>query len=245
MFDSASSTSTESLAWFELDPQEAQDSLDTYFKATAVLTARIWSKHPRSRRRPNPTPEVKISAPTNWWDMGQALRARFLERAGDRCDCYSCRYQSTKRGQRENYWITAVALAQMGDPSLLVEHLNSRRHLTQFDRRILADLLEGFFKGETRISASAGRPKNISVQACASVAIKFYTDWKAINRQWRIKDWGHSDEMKDEACRVAIDCHRARTRREGRVPISNHPMDRVPDLEQVRELMDRPRSRRR
>jgi hypothetical protein len=225
----------------ELDPQEAQDILDQYFKGVVVLTSRIWSKHPRSRLRP--IPEVQVSTQTNWRDAGRALRARFLEQARGRCDCYSCRSQGTKRGQREKYLVHAVALAQMGDPSSLVKLLNSR-NLTRFDRRILADLLDCYFKGEIDDAwTPVGRPKNIAARACAGVAIKFYTDWKAINRRWKIKDWSHSDEMKDEACRVAIDCHLKRRDREGIVLLSNHPMDEVPDFDQVRELMDRPRSR--
>jgi hypothetical protein len=134
----------------------------------------------------------------------------------------------------------------MGDPSTLVKLLNSR-NLTQFDRGILADLLDCYFKGEIISSwYPGGRPKNIAAQCCANVAIKFYANWKTINRRWRIKDWGHSDEMKDEACRVAITYLLIRRDREGTVPlISNHPLDEVPDFEQVRELLDRPRSRRR
>jgi hypothetical protein len=50
--------------------------------------------------------------------------------------------------------------------------------------------------------------------------------------------------MKDEACRVAIDWHRRRHNREGIVRVSNHPMNVIPDIEQVRTLMDRPRGRR-
>jgi hypothetical protein len=47
--------------------------------------------------------------------------------------------------------------------------------------------------------------------------------------------------MKDEACRGAIAYHLARR---GGGLISNHRMDEVPDFEQVRDLMDRPRARR-
>jgi len=230
----------------KLDPQEAQDVLDHFFKPVAVLTARIWSKHPRSRPRPLPIPELEVSTPRNWRDIGRGLRAQFLEEAVvAECDCYSCRSQQTKRGQREKYWIYAVVFALNGDPSALVEHLNSRRAITQFDRRILADLLDCSFKGEIERQLSpAGRPKNIAAQVCARHAIRFYTYWKAINRRWRIKDWGHSDEMKDEACRVAVDYHIRRRDRAGIIRVSNHPMDEVPDFDQVRELMDRPRSRR-
>src|SRR5262245_32264879 len=229
----------------KLDPQEAQDIFDRFWKATSVLTARLWSKHPRLRPRPRAITDIQISMQTNWRDIGQALRARFLERAFDACDCYSCRSQYTKRGQRERCWVHAVVFAQMGDPSDLVELLKNSRTFTQFDRNILAELLDAVFKCEIDDAwTPVGRPRNIAAQSCTEVAMKFYTDWKSINRQCQIKDWSHSDEMKDEACRVAIEYHRLRQSR-GTVRVSNHPMDKTPEFEQVRELMDRPRSRRR
>ena len=246
MLDKTMSSISSERPWYEIevdkiDPREAQQFIDQYFRKAMVLTSRIWSKHPRSR--PRTTSDIQVSTPTGWRCVGRALRVQFLERAGGRCDCYSCRSQSTKRGQRESYWVRAVALAWMGDPSTLVEHLSSRKAFTQFDRRILADLLDVVFRDETR--ASPGRPKNIAAQECARVATIFYTDWKAINRRSGIKDWGHSDEMRDEACSVAIACHLKQRAREGRVRLSNHPMDEVPNFEQVRELMNRPHSRRR
>ena len=58
-----------------------------------------------------------------------------------------------------------------------------------------------------------GRPKNTAAQYCANLAVRLYANWKSINRQLEIKDWGHSDEMKDEACRLAIEYHRKRLSR--------------------------------
>jgi hypothetical protein len=223
-----------------VDPQEAQDIVDRYFTEAAKLTARLWSKHPRSRHTGAP-PEIQFSTNLTWKDVGRAIRAWVLDRALERCNCYSCRTQGGKRGRRENYWISLVCLARMGDPSALVKHLNSRRALTQFDRRCLADLLDANFKGEFN-APRIGRPKKIAARSCASIAVKQYKDWKAINRQYRIRDWGHSDEMKEEACRIAIDYHVARN---GGGLMSNHPMNEVPTFEQVRELMERPTARRR
>jgi hypothetical protein len=153
-------SSEKNFSEIELDPQEAQDILDQYFKTAIVLTARIWSKHPRSRLRP--TPEVQVSTQTNWRDVGRALRARFLEQAAGSCDCYSCRSRHTKRGQREKYWVHAVVLARLGEPSTLVKHLNSRRALTQFDRRILADLLDCLTRRSILMSVAARSGPNTS-----------------------------------------------------------------------------------
>src|SRR6266480_4423721 len=96
------------------DWQEAQDIVDRYFKA-AVLTSQTWSKRRRSRLRPTRA-QFEVSTKINWRDIGQALRARFLERVGERCECHSCRSQDTKRGRREMYWISAIGRAETGNP---------------------------------------------------------------------------------------------------------------------------------
>ena len=88
-----------------------------------------------------------------------------------------------------------------------------------------------------------GRPKNTAAQYCANLAVRLYANWKSINRQLEIKDWGHSDEMKDEACRVAIEYHQKRLSR--RMTVRHSNMEEIPEFAHIRELMDRPRSRRR
>jgi hypothetical protein len=131
----------------------------------------------------------------------------------------------------------------MEDPSKLVELLKTSA-LTKLDRNILAELLDAVFRGEIDDAcAPLGRSKNIAAQFCANLAIAFYTKWKSINRQLEIKDWGHSDEMKDEACRLAIEYHRKRLNRS--MTLRHSKMEEVPESAQVRELIDRPRSRRR
>jgi hypothetical protein len=190
-----------------------------------------------------PRPWVQLSTRLNWRDIGQALRAEVLERVGI-CTCAQCRRPTSKREYRENYWVAVVCLAEDGDPSGLVKHLNSRRVLTQFDRKVLAGLLDLVFKkGEP--ASNRGRPKNIAAQGCARMASKLYEHWKAINRLYRIKDWGHSDEMKDEACRLAIDHREAeRARFRGASTNPNHPLSKAtPDFERVRDLMERPKLR--
>jgi hypothetical protein len=227
----------------KVDPEEARDFLDRYLTATTVLTARITPKHSRSRT-PRPTVlEIKSSAQPNWRDVAPALRAHFLERACDPCDCYYCRSQRTKRGQRMRCWVDAVVQAHWGDPSELVELLKTST-FTKLDRSILAELLDAVFRGEIDDAcAPDGRPKNIAARFCADLAITFYTIWKSMNRRLGIKDWGHSDEMKDEACRVAIEYHQKRLSR--RMTVRHSNMEEIPEFAHIRELMDRPRSRRR
>ena len=232
--------------WYEIhvDPQEKQTILDTYGRISVVLTAKIWSKHPR--QPPYPPPEIEVLPNATWQDVGEQLKKRYLDRALDGCDCYSCRNQHSKRGQRERYWIDCVTFALMGDPSDLVKHLKSRRALTTFDRQSLGDLLDAAFTGEatkTGDHRSTGRPRDIAARSCASVALKFYKDWKTINQRERIKDWGHSDAMKDQSCDLALEVHSRR--RDGPKLMSKHAMDAMPEFEVVRELMERSSNRRR
>ena len=226
----------------KVNPEEGRAFFDRVITAQQVLTARILPKHPRSRARRRPVLEINLSAQTNWRNVGQALRAHVLERAFDPCDCYYCRCQGTKRGRRERRWVDAVVSAEMGDPSELVELLKTSA-FTKLDRNILAELLDAVFRGEIDDAcAPMGRPKNTAAQYCANLAVRLYANWKSINRQLEIKDWGHSDEMKDEACRLAIEYHRKRLSRSMTLRCSN--MEQVPEFAQTRELMDRPRSRR-
>ena len=227
----------------EVDPQEGRDLINRYLKLTTILTSRIWSKHRRARPSPPLAPEVKVSTPADCRETGEALCTQFLERAGGRCDCYSCRSQNTKSGIRERSWISAVALAYDGDPSTLVELLRSKESLSRLDRNCLAELLDAAFGGEVEAAMNIkGRPKHIAAHACASIALKFYADWKAVNRRLNVSDRGVSDAMKDEACRVALQGHKIR---QANHVMLDHPMNVVPTFEEVRELMDRPRGRRR
>jgi hypothetical protein len=195
-----------------------------------VSCVKIPSRHYR---------KISPSIQPTWKAVGRAIRVWLLEHIYDRCDCRWCRTGGGKRGRRENYWIAIVGAARRGDTSALVEHLNSRRTLTRFDRRCLAEELDASFKGEWG-RPRIGRPRKVAAHSCASVAVKFYKDWKEINLQCGIKDWGYSDEMKDEICRIAIEAHAARF---ATYP-SNDAMSKVPSFEEVRELMDRPKARR-
>jgi hypothetical protein len=175
-------------------------------------------------------------------DTGRKLREKFVERATrpQPCDCYICQRrkpnQRELRYQRENYWIAVVCNAMRGDPSYLVKHLRSRRALTQFDRKMLAECLEAHLTGE--VGKDRGRPQKHYARLLARMALIFYQEWKQINRRQGIRDHGHGGEMKDEACRVALDFYDAGL-------LQLHPtVQDIPTFDCVRELMDRPKSRR-
>jgi len=110
--------------------------------------------------------------------------------------------------------------------------------LTRFDRNSLAEYLEFAFTEalQRKSQKTGGRRKHTWARMCAHMAIKFYQLWKDTNRRNGINDWGHGDEMKDEACRLAIELGScwARTCKE----------QDPPTFEQVRELIERPAARR-
>jgi hypothetical protein len=175
-----------------------------------------------------------ISPQANWRDVGQALQKIWRGRRG--CTCYWCVvHQDTPLGRRENYWLAVVADATRGNPSLLVKHI--RRGLTPFDRNLLADTLAEILKKEPEQTERRGRPRRKWLRSCAHSAIRFYRDWKDANRRNGIHDWGHGDEMKDEACRLVIEIY-------GDAPSHVREEDHPPTLEELRELMDRPQARR-
>ena len=228
---------------------DGQTLIDDFFKTAAVLSSKMRSRRTRAMRASAKriglsVPEIiEVPARANWLDTGKKLREVWFARVGKRCNCWWCSvYQHTERGQREREWVNAVALATLGDPSALVERLRPRRGLDRFDQIVLADLLEMAFSGEINSELyPANRPKKIAARSCASSALKFYADWKTINRRHGIRDWGHSEDMKNFACDAVIEMHRLR-RRDSLV--SDHPLNSVPSLDEVRTLMDRPSKRR-
>jgi hypothetical protein len=185
--------------------------------------------------------EAVILPQMNWQDVGRELRKQFIARANLPCSCYWCLiYQSTPRGQRQNYWSALVCAAIHGDPSPLVRHLRSRRKLTRFDRNEMARWFEYAFTEalQPKSKKTAGRLKQTWAQLCARVAIKFYQDWKDANQTNGINDWSHGDEMKDEACRLAIELFGNDNRQRF------YQGQDAPTFEQLRQLIERPAARR-
>ena len=106
-----------------------------------------------------------------------------------------------------------------GDSSALIEYLRSDRPL---QREWLAQTLEGEF------TPKSGRPRNKDLRSATLVARVFYRRWKEANKRDGINDRGLSGLMKDESCRHA---HELESRLQA-------------DIDTVREMKDRPISRR-
>jgi hypothetical protein len=186
--------------------------------------------------------EPEILPQMNWQDVGQEVRKQFIARFDLPCSCDSCMLQDTPRGRRANYWSFLIFNAIDGDPSSLVRHFRSRRKLTRFDRNELAELFEWAFTEvlQPKSEKTRGRRKHTWAQMCAHMAIKFYQEWKDANRRNGINDWGHGDEMKDEACHLAIELGSGSGSPWARTCKEQDP----PTFEEVRELIERPAARR-
>jgi hypothetical protein len=69
-------------------------------------------------------------------------------------------------------------------------------------------------------------------KAMAELALHIYSIWKGENAKLGIKDWGHRQEMKHQACELAVE---------------QFGDDNVPgcaDVEAIWELVNQPKSRR-
>ena len=109
-----------------------------------------------------------------------------------------------------------------GDPSFLVAFLRSEASLPE--RQELAEI------AERAANPPGGRPADHDLWATANWARSLYREWKACNRACRLNNTGRAEEMKNRCCRYAIDLMA--------------PWDEAePDVEKVREYMDRPKER--
>ena len=152
----------------------------------------------------------------DWQQTGRALAEEWRK---------GLRHPANAEWHLYNFWEDLVIAAARGNPSGLVERIQSQA-LTFADRKILATVLERHFKSKPR----KGRRRKHAVRNLAGLAHQFYAEWKYNNRLNGVPDRGHSAAMKDEACRQAIAIH----------PAPGRPVR----FDEVRELMDRPRSRR-
>jgi hypothetical protein len=123
----------------------------------------------------------------------------------------------------------AMVDAIQGNPSRLLEYLGSERPLT--NRREVASCLALAFK---KPNPRTGRPRKGDVQLFASQALIFYEEWKQLNRRLGIRNYGHANDMKEEACRVILDLY----------AWQKEVLRPFPTPRAVRELMDRPKTRR-
>lgn len=109
--------------------------------------------------------------------------------------------------------------------------------LTREDRIHLARVLGHKYWARRRL----GRRPDSCARLTCGIALRIFRSWKTANKKEGISDWGFSDEMKDQACHYALNIYRSFFH-EPREP--NLTGAREPIFETVRQLMDRPASRR-
>jgi hypothetical protein len=93
-----------------------------------------------------------------------------------------------------------------------------------------------------------GRPLGVGLRGAATVACYFYDDWRRENQKRAIRDYGHRSEMKDYSARAVVEDLYAWRLAAGIRPIFaeeiGSPKDVESFIELVRDLMDKPKSRR-
>ena len=93
-----------------------------------------------------------------------------------------------------------------------------------------------------------GRPRGEGLRVAATLSHYFYEEWRAENQKRGVRDYGCRSEMKDYAAEVIVKDFFAWRFREGVRPVflwqMGWPKGVESLIENVRELMDKPKSRR-
>jgi hypothetical protein len=123
----------------------------------------------------------------------------------------------------------ALVRCAQGDTAPIEDLLLSEHDLslTREDRKFIAAILNRKYW----VRRPGRRPEGGARLTCM-IALRIFSSWRETNKKEGISDWGVRDKMKDQACHYALDIYRAR------------PGAIEPNFETVRQLMDRPASRR-
>ena len=168
-------------------------------------------------------------AALDWRDVGRQLeqkqKAFDEEMATLDVDAQSSEFKAILEDIHcENDLIAALRQAAKGDPTSIVDWLGSDRPLSSSFRRFLLD----YFRGE--FAPQRGEPRDDLRDMLTTYAERFFREWREENKRLGISDHGHRAEMREEAIRFTQE----------RFFI----FEKI-DPEKVRDLMNRPRSRRR
>jgi len=154
----------------------------------------------------------------DWRDVGRQLQQE-EERFGKAMDAIEDRDETEWGGQ----FVRALYAAARGDNAPILECLRGDRPLPEFWRINL----RAYFRGD--FSRGRGQPRDELSHLAARDALNFYRWWRRENERLGVKDFGHREEMKDTAVNFVL----------GREPVFKDV-----DPLKVRDLMNRPRSRR-
>ena len=157
---------------------------------------------------------------------GSTLRKRWLKRQQELEQALIATIKKPRPHRPEHDFIRALFQHARGNSEFLIDYLRSDRPLSALDREHFAQVLEGVLDRKK----PRGRPLNRDERTAAMQALVFYRAWRAENKRAGVKDHGHSAAMKHEAAMFVI--HEL------------EPHSPPLDYAKVRELMDRPKSRR-
>ncbi|MFD1987985.1 hypothetical protein ACFSOZ_36815 [Mesorhizobium newzealandense] len=137
-----------------------------------------------------------------WKVSGQNLQKYWLTVMANFVGDAPAQIKALERSLAEDApFLNCVIQAHRGNNGPIIEILRSDYEITPDDRQALAFYLQGGFAGPKK---RRGRPKGAENEA-ATIATKFYREWKDLNRRLGIRDHGKSDQMKDEAARFVAD----------------------------------------
>jgi hypothetical protein len=169
----------------------------------------------------------------DWETVGRKVMQGF--RAAKRVDCDEAEFNRrlVAHGGRPirlepREFPTAIIAYLAGDHTKIVEYLCSH----QLSRNQQAELSWAI---EERARVKKGRPESLehmNRKEMASCALQIYSIWKMENERLGIKDWGHREEMKYQACEFAVEQFAA-------LGITG-----CADVDAIWELIKQPKSRR-
>jgi hypothetical protein len=152
-----------------------------------------------------------------WREIGKRI---FVRKARERKE------RATQERHPDAPLFTALLASALGGTTVpLVAYLRSDKEfsLSQESREHLA-LVITVQEAKRR---KVGRKQNKVTRHLAKMARSFYRQWQAANIKAGVSNWGHANDMKDESCRYTLEL-----------------VGWTANFEIVRELMDRPNSRR-
>jgi hypothetical protein len=163
-----------------------------------------------------------------WREIGEEL-FEYLKAEQWAADLWrEARWNERKQKRLEPDLLFALQSCARGNSDRLIEYVESDKEfsLSRDERDRCARVLR-----HKPWAPRLGRRPDGVARFALSKAQAIFSVWKEANKQSGISDWGLRDQMKDQACRYAIDICRP------------YIEGREPDFETVRQLMERSKKR--
>jgi hypothetical protein len=162
----------------------------------------------------------------DYQSVGRSLQKRVQERHQELQHELIAAVKGALVQHPEHDFVRALCQHARGNSEFLVQYLRSGRPISADQREQFAQVLEGVLDDKRK----RGRPSHSNERSAAMQAGVLYKMWRDENKKAGVKDHGYGDAMKREAVRFVIN--------------DLEPRSQPLNAEAVRQLMDRPRSRR-